>query len=46
MFSEPAPVKKIYSVDFDIALQSKVKAIPEGFTKYDKIVVEGPMTLS
>ena len=43
VFSEPLPVLKNTSKAFDPILGSPIKAIPEGFTIYDKIVVEGPM---
>ena len=44
VFSEPIPPNKVTSKEFDPILGCKVKAIPEGYTIYDKIVVEGPMT--
>lgn len=44
LFSEPNPVKKITS-KFDEVMQGHVKAIPENHTVYDKIVVQGPMTV-
>ena len=44
VFSEPTPANKTKSKDYDPILMGKVKAIPEGFTIYDKIVIEGPMT--
>ena len=44
ILSEPYPVNKTHSKDFDPVCRGPVKAIPEGFTIYDKIVVEGPMT--
>ena len=45
MFSEPTEVNKTKTKDFDPILGCKVKAIPEGFTIYDKIVIKGPMTI-
>ncbi len=44
VFSEPTPANKTKSKDYDPILMGKVKAIPEGFTIYDKIVIDGPMT--
>ena len=44
VFSEPTPTNKTKSKDYDPILMGAVKAIPEGFTIYDKIIVEGPMT--
>lgn len=43
LFSEPDPVNKTKSKEYDPILMGKVKAVPEGFTIYDKIVVRGPM---
>lgn len=39
LFSEPIPTNKMKSQDFDPILGCPVKAIPENFTIYDKIVV-------
>ena len=39
VFSEPTPANKTKSKEYDPILMGKVKAIPEGFTIYDKIVV-------
>ena len=44
-FTLPNPVVKNQSKDFDPLLGCPIKAIPEDFTIYDKIVVQGPMTL-
>lgn len=44
VFSEPTPANKTKSKDYDPILMGKVKAVPEGFTIYDKIIVEGPLT--
>lgn len=44
VFSEPDPAKKTKSKDYDPILMGKVKSIPEDYTVYDKIVIEGPMT--
>ena len=45
LFSEPYPVLKNTSKDLDPIMGGPIKAIPEGFTNYDKIIVQGPMTL-
>lgn len=45
VFSEPTPANKTKSKEYDPILMGKVKAIPEGFTIYDKIVVQGPMPM-
>ena len=44
VFSEPTPANKTKSKEYDPILMGKVKAIPEGFTIYEKVVVEGPKT--
>jgi ubiquitin-activating enzyme E1 len=45
VFSEPDAIKKITSKEFDPIMCGPVKAIPEGYTIYDKIVVdEGSIT--
>ncbi len=44
VFSEPIPPNKTKSKEYDPILMGKVKAIPEGFTIYDKVVVQGPLT--
>ena len=45
VFSEPTPANKTKSKDYDPILMGKVKAIPEGYTIYDKIIIqEGPKT--
>ena len=47
VFSEPDPVKKMKDVKFDTLLQAPLKAIPEGFTIYDKITIkQGSLTVS
>jgi len=43
VFSEPIPPNKIKTKEYDPIMMGKVKAIPEGYTIYDKIVIEGPM---
>lgn len=45
MFSEPTEVGKIKSKDYDPISMSAVKAIPEGYTIYDKTLVnKGSLT--
>ena len=45
LFSEPEEIKKTKS-GMDPIMYMPVKAIPEGWTKYDKIVLDdGSMTL-
>lgn len=46
LFSEPDEVKKTKTIDYDPVSMGPVKAIPEGFTIYDKIVIkEGSLTI-
>ena len=45
LFSEPNPVIKNKSKALDPIMGCPIKAIPEGYTNFDKIVIEGPMTL-
>lgn len=45
VFTEPTEVIKTKSKEYDPIIAGPIKAIPEGFTCYDKIVVNGPMTL-
>ena len=45
VMSEPQPVLKNKSKDYDKIMGCPIKAIPEGYTNFDKIIVEGPMTL-
>lgn len=40
VFSEPAEVRKIKSKDYDPISMSAVKSIPEGYTLFDKTVVD------
>jgi len=40
VFSEPMPVNKIKSKDYDPISMTAVKAIPEGYTIYDKTLVD------
>jgi len=40
LFSEPTPVNKIKSKDFDPITLCRTKSIPEGYTIFDKIVVD------
>jgi ubiquitin-activating enzyme E1 len=44
VFSEPTPANKNKSKDYDPIMMGPIKAIPEDFTIYEKIVVEGPLT--
>lgn len=44
LFSEPIEANKTKSKEYDPILMGKVKAIPENFTIYDKVIVEGPLT--
>lgn len=46
LFSEPFPVNKIKSKDYDPISMSKVMSIPEGYTIFDKTLVDkGSLTL-
>src|SRR5258708_2689614 len=45
LFSEPIETDRTKTVEFDPILGCKVQAIPEGFTIYDKITVQGPLTI-
>ena len=45
VFSEPTPANKVKSKDYDPILMGKVIAIPKEYTIYDKVIVQGPMTL-
>ena len=40
MFSEPDPIKRIKSKEYDEILMGPVKAVPEGYTIYDKITIK------
>ena len=44
VFSEPTPVNKTKTKEYDPILMGKVVAIPDGYTIYDKIVIQGPLT--
>lgn len=45
VFSEPDPIKKTNSKDYDPIMCGPVKAVPEGFTIYDKVTVkQGSLT--
>lgn len=46
LFSEPLPPNKAVDKDYDPILLGPVKAIPTGFTVWDKLLVTGPMTLA
>jgi ubiquitin-activating enzyme E1 len=39
VFSEPDEIKKTKSKDYDPIMGGAIKAIPEGFTIYDKITI-------
>ena len=45
IFSEPEPPIKAKDKDYDPILMGPVKAIPDGFTTWDKIQVKGPLTV-
>jgi len=45
VFSEPLPPIKNKDKDYDPILLGAVKAIPPGFTTWDKIIIQGPLTL-
>ena len=45
VFSEPDPIKTIKSKDYDEVALGPTKAIPEGFSIYDKVTVkQGSLT--
>jgi ubiquitin-activating enzyme E1 len=44
VFSEPTEVNKTKSKELDPILGCPIKAIPENFTIYDKVVIQGPLT--
>lgn len=45
LFSEPDPVKKNKSKEFDPVMCGPIKCIPENYTIYDKVVIkEGRLT--
>jgi len=45
LFSEPDEVKRVKSKEYDPVMCGPIRAIPEGYTIYDKVVVNnGPMT--
>jgi len=45
VFSEPLPPIKNKDNEYDEVLLGPVKAIPSGWTKWDKIDIQGPKTL-
>lgn len=45
IFSEPEPPIKAKDKDYDPILMGPVKAIPSGFTTWDKLLVTGPLTI-
>ena len=46
VFSEPMPPIKTNTKEYDRILQGPVKAYPEGFSTWDKLIVDGPCTLA
>jgi ubiquitin-activating enzyme E1 len=46
VFSEPPPAVLIKSKEFDVVMGGPIKAIPEGHTKWEKIVLQGPLTIN
>lgn len=45
VFSEPDPIKKTKSKEYDPIMCGPIKAVPEGFTIYDKVTVkQGSLT--
>jgi ubiquitin-activating enzyme E1 len=40
MFSEPDPIKRTKSKEYDEILMGPVKAVPEGYTIYDKVTIK------
>ena len=45
MFSEPDPIKRTKSKEYDEILMGPVKAVPEGYTIYDKVTIkQGSLT--
>lgn len=44
VFSEPIQANQTKTKEYDPILMGPVKAIPEGFTIYDKIIIDGPLT--
>lgn len=45
LFSEPQPPIKAKDKDYDPILMGPVKAIPPGFSCWDKLELKGPMTV-
>ena len=47
LFSEPDPVKRIKTVEYDPIMMGPIRAIPEGYTIYNKITVQrGSLTFN
>jgi ubiquitin-activating enzyme E1 len=45
IITEPSQIHKKKSKAFDVVMNCPIKAIPEGFTNYDKIIIkQGSMT--
>jgi len=45
LFSEPLPPIQAQDKEYDEVLMGPVRAVPPKFTTWDKLNVEGPMTL-
>lgn len=45
VFNDPLPPIEIVDAEFDPIMCGPVKAVPGKFTKWDKIDINGPMTL-
>ena len=46
VITEPSPILKTKSKAFDVYMGCPIKAIPEGFTNYDKITIkQGSLTV-
>lgn len=45
VFSEPLPAVKMKDKDYDVNVLGPIKAIPNGFTAWDMIEMQGPKTL-
>ena len=46
LFFEPTEVNKIESQEYDPITMTAIKSIPEGYTKYDKILVGAGSSLT
>jgi len=45
LFSEPLPPIRMKDKDYDVIAMGPIKAIPNGFTSWDKIEIQGPQSL-